>query len=64
MHDYIVYILDRVFICLDKTECAGRTERQYSFGYYSGLHSEQCGRAVINIIIIIIVLKLQHNNSV
>jgi len=32
---------------LDKTpERDGRTDRQNWFGYYSGLHCKQCGRAV------------------
>jgi len=34
-------------ILLDKTpECDGRTDGQNRSGYYSGLHSEECGRAV------------------
>jgi len=37
----------RIFIRLDKTsEYDGRTDRQNRSGYYSGLHCEQCGRAV------------------
>jgi len=40
---------DRVFIPLDKTpRCDGRTDGQKWSSYYSGLHCEQCGRAVKN----------------
>jgi len=40
---------DRIFIRLDKTpECDERTDtdRHNRSGYYSGLHCQQCGRAV------------------
>jgi len=38
---------NRICIYVDKTpERDGQTDRQNWSGYYSGLHCEQCGRAV------------------
>jgi len=50
---------DRIFIFLDKTpERDEQADGHTSRGYYSGLHCEQCGRAVK-----ILATRMRHPNT-